>query len=191
MEVLRWRMEQLEATMPSRLGRSGLKPGKKAPAFALKSVVGPEVSLSDFAGRKVLLVFVQTGCGPCTSIAPDLNRVQRGGKVQVLCVNNADMEAARTWTSEAEAEFPVLVQEKWSVSKRYEVMATPFAFLVDENGIIASRGTIGSKQHLRFVLDGRREGAKVVHAEAEGHMADNSESNGTSSESHTKEVEHV
>jgi prepilin-type N-terminal cleavage/methylation domain-containing protein/prepilin-type processing-associated H-X9-DG protein len=31
--LLRWRLEQLEATTPSRMGRGGLKPGKKAPDF--------------------------------------------------------------------------------------------------------------------------------------------------------------
>src|SRR5947209_10945002 len=73
--LLRWRLEQLEATTPSRLGRSGLKPGKKAPDFTLPSVAGPEVALHDFAGRPVLLVFTQTGCGPCHTIMPELNRL--------------------------------------------------------------------------------------------------------------------
>src|SRR5215468_10364121 len=35
--LLRWRLEQLEATTPKRLGRDGLKPGKKAPNFTLPS----------------------------------------------------------------------------------------------------------------------------------------------------------
>src|SRR5262249_56306756 len=73
--LLRWRLEQLEATTPSRLGRSGLKPGKKASDFTLPSVAGTEVSLRDFTGRKVLLVFTQAGCGPCRQIMPELNRL--------------------------------------------------------------------------------------------------------------------
>src|SRR5512145_103011 len=86
-----WRLDQLEATTPSRIGRSGLKPGKQAPGFTLPSVAGGEVSLGDFAGRKVLLVFVQSGCGPCHDIAPELNRLAaRDGDWQVLVVNNAE-----------------------------------------------------------------------------------------------------
>ena len=60
--LLRWRLEQLEATTPRLPGRDGLKPGKKAPDFTLPSTDGREVSLHDFAGRKVLLVFTQSGC---------------------------------------------------------------------------------------------------------------------------------
>jgi hypothetical protein len=62
--VLNWRLDQLEATRPSRLGREGIRPGRKAPDFTLESVAHGQVSLSDFLGRKVLLVFTQAGCGP-------------------------------------------------------------------------------------------------------------------------------
>ena len=44
MALMRWRMAQLEATTPSRLGRNGLRPGKKAPSFRLPSVVGAEAA---------------------------------------------------------------------------------------------------------------------------------------------------
>src|SRR5579884_3590653 len=86
--LLRWRLEQLEATTPSRLGRSGLKLGKKAPTFTLPAVTGGEQSLHDFAGRKVLLVFMQPGCGPCQAITPELNRLQETGDVQIVVVHN-------------------------------------------------------------------------------------------------------
>src|SRR5713226_2103740 len=60
--LLQWRLEQLEAITPSRLGRSGLKLGKNAPDFILPAIEGGTVSLDNFIGRKVLLVFTQAGC---------------------------------------------------------------------------------------------------------------------------------
>src|SRR6516165_12038920 len=86
--LLRWRLEQLEATTPSRTGRGGLRPGKRAPDFTLPCASGGEASLHDFAGRRVFLVFTMSGCKPCRRIVPDLNKLQRGGAVQVLVVNN-------------------------------------------------------------------------------------------------------
>src|SRR5689334_10613467 len=85
--LLRWRLEQMEATLPTLLGRSGLKLGRKAPAFSLPSVEGGARALADFAGRKVLLAFLKTGCTPCRGIAPALNELQRGGQIQVLVVH--------------------------------------------------------------------------------------------------------
>lgn len=163
--LVNWRLDQLEMTRPTRLGRDGLKPGKKAPDFTLPGVDGDEVSLHDFAGRNLLLVFTQSGCGPCHAIAPELNRLHDKGEPQVLVVNNGDPESTREWATETKARFPVLSQEKFSVSKRYEAFATPFAFLVDEQGIIRSKGIAGSRQYLGYVLSGA--GQQKQHDDAE------------------------
>lgn len=190
-ELLRWQLEQLQATMPTRKGRGGLKAGKKAPAFTLPSVAGSEgeVALADYAGRRLLLVFVQTGCGPCHAVVPQLNKLHRGGEFQVLAVNNADPEAARKWAREVEAAFPVLAQDNWAVSKRYEVFATPFAFLIDEQGVIASSGIVNNDKHIGFVLE-RRAGAKPEATEAESGRADAHESSDSQSVSQAVEVNH-
>jgi hypothetical protein len=119
--LLSWRLEQLEATTPKRLGRDGLRPGKRAPDFTLPSVEGKEISLHDFAGRKVLLVFTQSGCSPCKTVVPDLNRLERGD-TQVLVVKNGDLEGTRLWSAEVGARFPVLAQDKFTISKKYEVL---------------------------------------------------------------------
>lgn len=149
-----WRLEQLEATAPTRVGRSGLKPGKPAPEFTLPNATGGEVGLREFAGRRVLLVFTQSGCGPCHRIMPELNRLQTAGKVQVLVVNNGEPKATRAWAEEVRARFPVAVQEHYSLSRRYEVFATPFAFLIDERGVIAAKGIVNHRQHIDYILEG-------------------------------------
>jgi peroxiredoxin len=160
--LLRWRLEQLEATTPRKLGRSGLKPGKKAPDFSLPSVAGPEVSLHDFTGRKVLLVFTQAGCRPCQTILAELNRLVGrigypsgvNGDLQVVVVNKGDRESARHLAAETAARFPVLVQDGLDLSRWYEAFATPFAFVIDEKGIVLSRGIVANKQHIGHVLSG-------------------------------------
>ena len=165
-EWLRWRVEQLEATMPSRVGRGGLRPGKKAPDFTLPSASGGEVSLHDYAGRKVLLVFTQTGCGPCGEIVPELNRLERDG-VQVLVVNRGNLAETKAWAAKTGARCPVLAQEGLDLARRYEVFATPFAFLVNEQGVIVSKGIVGNPRHIRFVLSGAHEAGQEEEAPVE------------------------
>ena len=152
--LLRWRLDQLEATMPSKINRNGLKPGARAPEFSLPSTAGDEVSLRDFAGRKVLLTFTQSGCRPCHAVIPELEKLQATGEIQVIVVNNGDPEATRDWPGKLSVSFPVLVQEQYELSKRYEAFATPFGFLIDERGVIASKGIINNRQHIEFVLSG-------------------------------------
>jgi hypothetical protein len=73
------------------------------------------------------------------------------------------------------ARFPVLSQTQFSVSKKYEVFATPFAFLIDERGVITSKGIITSRQHIRYVLSGNRAGEHNGRAEAETDTAETAE----------------
>ena len=162
---LSWRFEQLEATTPSRVGRSGLKLGKKAPGFTLPSVAAGDVALSDFAGRKLLLVFTQTGCGPCRGIVPGLNQLQEVGEAQVLVVNNGTLEDTRKWAAEVKARFPVLVQSEFTLSRRYEIVTTPFAFLVNEGGVITSKGIINDAAQIRYLLSAALDGKQGRHME--------------------------
>jgi methylamine dehydrogenase accessory protein MauD len=149
---LRWRLQQLEATTPTRLGRRGLRRGSKAPDFVLPSLDGGKIALSDFVGRKLLLVFTQSGCAPCRRIVPELNRLHQKGGLRVLGVINGDMEKAARWAREAGVGFPVVVQEGLSLSRRYEAFVTPFAFLISEEGIVSSKGLIKEPEHVGFVL---------------------------------------
>ena len=142
--------------MPSRVGRSGLRPGRKAPDFTLPSASGGEVALHDYAGRKVLVVFTQTGCGPCGEIVPELNRLARDG-VQVLVVNRGNLAETTAWAAKTGARCPVLAQEGLDLARRYEVFATPFAFLVNEQGLVVSKGIVGNPRHIGFVLSGAHE----------------------------------
>lgn len=151
--LLNWRLDELEVTRPTRMGRSGLKLGKKAPDFTLPDLAGGHISLQDYSGRKLLLVFVQPGCGPCHGIVPELNRLHRAGDVGVLVINNAEMEQAREWAEEVGPQFPAVIQQHWEVSKKYQIFATPFAYLIDEEGIITSRGVASSRQYLGYVLN--------------------------------------
>jgi methylamine dehydrogenase accessory protein MauD len=166
--LLTWRLEQLELTRPSRIGREGLKVGEKAPDFTLPSTTGEPRSLSDFSSGKVLLVFTQSGCGPCHDIIPELNRLHERGEHQVVVINNSEGDGTREWAADTGARFPVLVQEKFAVSKRYEVFATPFAFVIDQRGTIMSKGIVGSRQYLSFVLSGAGNRGKETHKQPEG-----------------------
>jgi methylamine dehydrogenase accessory protein MauD len=188
--LLGWRLEQLEATTPRRLGRDGLRPGKKAPDFSLPSADGKEIALHNLVGHKVLLIFTQSGCSLCTQIMPELNRL-RSSAIQVVVINNGEPQATKKWSKEMGARFPVLAQDRFSVSKRYEVFATPFAFLIDEKGIIVSKGIINNRQHIRYVLSGARVGASYAHAEANTNGAESSVSEESPSLSPSMEVSRV
>jgi methylamine dehydrogenase accessory protein MauD len=189
--VLGWRLEQLEATTPKRLGRDGLKPGKRAPEFTLPSADGRLIALPDLLGQKLLLVFTQSGCSPCTEVVPDLNRLANRGDCRVVVINNGNTEATRMWSEQIGARFPVLAQDRFSVSKLYEVFATPFAFLINEKGVIASKGIISNGQHIRYVMAGAGSHAADRHGAGEETEIERAASREPIGSFSSKEVSHV
>ncbi len=77
----------------SRLNRSGLKSGTLAPDFRLPRIDGGELSLADFRGERVLLVFSDPDCGPCDELAPRLQEIHvQQTELQVLVVSRRDVE---------------------------------------------------------------------------------------------------
>ena len=80
----------------SRLNRSGLKAGTTAPEFRLPRIDGGDLSLADFRGKRVLLVFSDPDCGPCDELAPRLQEIHaQRPDLQVLVVSRREAEATR------------------------------------------------------------------------------------------------
>ena len=48
------------------------------------------------------------------------------------------------------------------LSRRYRVLETPFAFVIDERGRIAAKALVRSGLHVQFLLDAARTGAERV-----------------------------
>jgi hypothetical protein len=111
-----------------------------------------------------------------------------------VVVQNSAVEAVQKWADEHRPRFPVAVQDRLSLSKRYEVFATPFAFLIDVRGVITSRGIAGSKQYLGYILTraGSKHDAALEEDPASGaESVLPADSLASLPSSNSKEVQHV
>jgi peroxiredoxin len=128
----------------SRLNRSGLKAGAVAPDFSLPRIGGGELSLADFRGQRVLLVFSDPNCGPCDQLAPRLEELhQEHRDLQVLVISRRDADATRAKARALGLSFPIVMQQQWEISKQYGMFATPIGYLIDEEGIVAADVAVG------------------------------------------------
>jgi peroxiredoxin len=136
------RLRRLTSERPlseSRIEREGLKAGTRAPDFELPELAGYTVSLAEYRGRRVLLVFSDPECGPCDTLLPDLARLDRDhGKdgLALLLVSRGSVEENSHKAEASGVGFPIVLQPGWKLSKEYGIFATPVAFLIDEEGVI-------------------------------------------------------
>ena len=141
----------------SHIVRDGLKAGTPAPAFRLPDIHGGTVSLEQFRGRKLLLVFSDPQCAPCDQLAPELAELHRkheNNGLAVVMVGRGDPEQNKKKAVQHRIEFPVLLQEKWKLSRQYGIFATPVAFLVGKDGVIARNVATGPDEIMTLAYEG-------------------------------------
>jgi peroxiredoxin len=127
----------------SRINRAGLAAGTTAPGFRLPLLDGGHVSLADYSGRRVLLVFSDPSCGPCMSLLPRLEAAARHAGVAVLVISRGSAEANRTKRAQLGLSLPIALQAHWEISRLYCKFSTPMAYLIDERGRTAAEVASG------------------------------------------------
>lgn len=123
--------------------------GKRAPAFSLPATDGSTVSLSDYAGRKVVLIALSGHCMHSLQtlhLLPDLATefAPQGVVILPVYVNSGTAQDVKSWTSALDLETPLLVDPEKALSESYGFRMVPTAFFIDEQGII-TRKLVGQK----------------------------------------------
>ncbi len=114
--------------------------GAAAPAFTLTTYKGEKVSLDDFQGRRLILTFWATWCGPCLKELPEFQTAyeqHRSGGLEILAVNFGERpkEIAR-FLNKTPVDLPIALDYKADVAARYKILNLPVTFFIDHSGVI-------------------------------------------------------
>ena len=125
----------------------GLPVGTEVPDFRLPDLDGRTVSLADFRGRRVLLVYWNPTCGFCDMIGPDLAKLHKDfekSNVSMVLASHGDADSNRKLAREHELQAPILLVGGRTL-EAFQNMGTPSAYLLDENGKVAEPIAIGAE----------------------------------------------
>jgi peroxiredoxin len=114
------------------------------PDFTLPALDGQPVSLSQFRGKKsVLLVFWATWCPECKAAIPEINSLHGGPLSEKLQILGLDFRESREKVSSAvkarDIRYPVLLDEKGKVAREYGVVGIPTYIIVGRDGKVVYR----------------------------------------------------
>lgn len=131
--------------------------GKAAPDFALRSLRGENIRLSEHSGEVVIVNFWATWCGPCRQEMPQLDELyakyRRAGLVLLGVSLDHQRDRASEMASTLKVAYPVLFDELRNVSRSYGVDDLPVTLLIDRQGVV------------RFVSQGYKPGYESRYAE--------------------------
>lgn len=136
--------------------------GSPAPDFELPNAMDDStVSLSEFEGQPLLVMFICNHCPYVKHVAPELARIAQdysGMPLGIVAIQSNDIEnypddAPDKMKQEAQQRgymFPYLYDETQNVAVRYTAACTPDFFLFDADHKLAYRGRLDSTRPTRI-----------------------------------------
>jgi peroxiredoxin len=164
------------------MGRESYRPvitGAVAPDFTVTTLDGGTASLSDYAGKVVLVNIWATWCAPCREEMPAMQRMyeslkKHGGAedFEILAVSvdapiglrdasgmiGGDL---RAFAEEFGLTFPILHDPKGDIRYSYQTTAVPESFIVGRDGLIHKKvagatdwDSVENQELVRRLLEG-------------------------------------
>lgn len=135
------------------------------PPFTGRDVVGRFVESHDYAGRAFVLLLVSPECAPCEQLLSALNPAMQAipGFPEPVVVMEGDSVHAELTARRYRLNCPVVVDPDGTIREVLEVKRTPYAFLVDEAGVVRMKGIVNSGGQLEGLV--RRRGRHIGNLE--------------------------
>jgi peroxiredoxin len=117
---------------------------KVAPEFALQSINGKTVRLSDFRGKAVLLNFWATYCAPCRVEMPWFVELQdryaaEGLQVVGVAMDDASPDDIEKFANELGVNYPILVGQETVGNAYGGVQFLPSTFYIGRDGKVVDK----------------------------------------------------
>lgn len=124
--------------------------GKAAPQFAMPTIGGEKVSLSDNSGKPVLIVFWATMSETAKQGMPEYQKLHdelKGSDITMIGIDlDADKQVVTKYINDNGITFPILFgfNEAFTVANQYGLRHLPTMFVVGKDGKVAGK-IIGPK----------------------------------------------
>ncbi|MBI2883850.1 MAG: TlpA family protein disulfide reductase [Candidatus Methylomirabilis oxyfera] len=119
--------------------------GHLAPDFTLKTLEGNTIQLSEFRGKKVVLInFWATWCPPCRLEMPTMQQIyseykERGFEILAVNIEPDAEQAISDFVKELRLTFPILLDPDMKVIRKFRVIGLPVSVLIDRQGIVRAK----------------------------------------------------
>jgi methylamine dehydrogenase accessory protein MauD len=141
------------SNMPVSTKVVGLFPGTKAPDFSLQNSDRQLISLKDYSGNALLMMFSQVGCPYCDNMYSNIkNFSEQHQHIQIIMVSMGTLEENKFLIENEKFSFTVLTADE-AVFYDYHVPGTPFFMLIDENGMVVKHGFANSMEELESLAN--------------------------------------
>jgi methylamine dehydrogenase accessory protein MauD len=134
----------------ARMGAPGPKVGERLDPLEENDLAGRPVTLGSERGKQTLLVFMSSGCESCEEVAPAVRSIARSEQAVtdtiVVTRESGDSFDAGFFARHKLDELPVVSSQ--DLADELGVLTTPYALLVDQQGILRTKGIVNNLDQL-------------------------------------------
>ncbi len=150
-------LERMEARTEPAFSTSleGVPTGTTLAPFQVRAGDSTDVSSIELFARDALVLFLESGCGPCEALAPELEDVRELQGLPLIIFLD---DTPGGWA------FPItgvstFYQSDRTASRAFGSIATPQAFIVRRGGVVGERSLVGSFDDLQHLAASQLEPA--------------------------------
>lgn len=146
---------------------AGPKPGERIANMSIPDIHGKPVDIGltgDGAreGKAQLLLFVSPSCPICKDLVPTAKSMARSENLSLIFGSDGGQADQHLQYIEKMnlQKYPYIVSLE--LGMRFEVGKLPYAVLIDESGVLRSKGLVNSREHLESLVYAMQSGYESI-----------------------------
>ncbi|MEE4186221.1 MAG: methylamine dehydrogenase accessory protein MauD [Gammaproteobacteria bacterium] len=141
---------------------NGPKVGDAAPRLSVPDLTGQPVAIGGVQKQPQLILFVSPTCPVCKELVPTARSLAKSEKLSLIFGSDGGevQKHADYVKSMKIGSYPYVVSLE--LGMRFEVSKLPYAALIDEQGVLRSRGLVNSREHLESLVESMRTGYESI-----------------------------
>ena len=132
-----------------------IRPGIKAPNFAVQTIEGDSLKLSDFQGKFLFIDFWGSWCGPCRGEIPHLKKLHANmasDHFAIIGLARDDLLTLRKFVEQENILYPNAIAPD-DLLKQYGITGYPTTLLIDPEGQIIAKNLRG--EHIEEAIQAK------------------------------------
>jgi methylamine dehydrogenase accessory protein MauD len=136
--------------------------GQPAPKLAMQDIAGTSVTIGGPLPRPQLILFTSPSCPVCKQLVPVARGMANDEKLSlVFASDGGEIERHETYRKDMKLEgYPYVVSLELGL--KFEVGKLPYAVLIDETGVLRSKGLVNSREHLESLVESMLTGYESI-----------------------------
>lgn len=141
---------------------AGPKVGQKAPELALVDIKGMPLTIGGPTKKSKLIMFVSPTCPICKELVPMAVSMAKSEKLELVFGSDGGQSAKHEdYIKRMKIEdYPYVVS--MDLGMKFEVGKLPYAVLLDDKGVLRSKGLVNSREHLESLVNAMQSGYESV-----------------------------